>query len=186
MLDDSEILDLYVRRSEEAIIHTAEKYERYCHSIAYNILTSNEESDECVNDTYFRAWNAIPPNIPQRLAAFLGKITRNLALNRYEKRKAAKRGTGQIELALSELEECVDMQSDVENESNRRLLTEAVNRFLAEQTKEKCEIFVQRYWYLMSIKQISEQSGTKENQIKSVLFRMRAELKEHLKKKDLI
>ncbi len=186
MLEDSEILDMYVRRSEEAISRTAEKYERYCHCIAYNILSSKEESDECVNDTYFRAWNSIPPNIPKSFSAFLGKITRNLALNRYEKRKAAKRGTGQIELALSELKECVDMHSDVEDESNRRLLTETVNMFLAEQTKEKCEIFVQRYWYLMSIRQISQQSGIKENQIRSILFRMRADLKEYLKKRDLI
>lgn len=186
MLDDSEIIELYVNRSEDAISHTAQKYEKYCHSIAYNILNNNEESDECVNDTYFRAWKAIPPHLPQKLSAFLGKITRNLALNRYEKRKAAKRGTGQIELALSELTECVDMKSDVESESNRRLITEAINKFLGAQTREKSDIFVQRYWYLMSIKQISEQSGIKESQIRSVLFRMRAELKEHLKKKDLI
>ncbi len=186
MLDDAEILELYVGRSEEAVSRTAEKYGKYCHTIAYNILVNNEESDECVNDTYFRAWKAIPPHMPQRLSTFLGKITRNLALNIYQKRKAAKRGTGQIESALSELKECVDMNSDVERESDRRLITEAVNRFLSYQKKEKCDIFMQRYWYLMSIKQISLQSGIKENQIKSVLFRMRAELKEYLKKEDLI
>lgn len=185
MLDDSQIIDLYINRSEDAISQTALKYDRYCHTIAYNILYSNEEADECVNDTYLRAWKAIPPHMPEFLSTFLGKITRNIALNIYAKKKTAKRGTGQVELALSELQECIDMKTDIEGEFDRKVLTEAVNEFLAKQTEEKCRIFVQRYWYLMSSKEISHEAGIKEGQIRSILFRMRADIKEHLKKRDL-
>ncbi|MCQ2409817.1 MAG: sigma-70 family RNA polymerase sigma factor [Clostridia bacterium] len=185
MLYDSEILDLYVKRSEQAVTETAKKYERYCHSIAYGILSSYEEAEECVNDTYLNAWNAIPPHMPERLSAFLGKITRNLAIKVYEKKHAAKRGKGQIQLALSELAECSDLKSDVEDESNRRLVAEAISSFLKEQKEEKYKIFVQRYWYLLSIKQIAHENELKESQVKSLLFNMRADLKKFLEKEDL-
>ena len=106
-MNDQEIIALYWAKEERAISATAEKYGSYCHTIAYNILYDRFEAEECVNDTYLGAWNSIPPQRPNRLAAFLGKITRNLALNRYKRNHAAKRGGGQVEIALSELENCI-------------------------------------------------------------------------------
>jgi len=185
MLEDSELIELFVKRSEKAIAHTAEKYNKYCHSIAHGILRNNEDSEECVNDTYLKAWNAIPPNFPQKLNCFLGKITRNLALNIYEKKHTAKRGKGQVEVALSELEECADMSAEIETEQERKLIRDAVNRFLREQNEDRKKIFIQRYWYLMSIKEIAEEHDMNTNQIKSVLYQMRAGLKKFMEKEEL-
>jgi len=106
-MNDHEIIGLYWSRSESAIAATAEKYGNYCHAIAYNILHSSDDAEECANDTYLSAWNTIPPQRPNRLSIYLGKITRNLALNRYKRCTAQKRGHGQVALALSELEACV-------------------------------------------------------------------------------
>lgn len=114
-MDDNKILDLYWERSETAIVETSTKYGRYCRYIAHNILQNYEDSDECVNDTYLRAWNSIPPHRPNKFSAFLGKITRNLSLNMYEKNTTQKRGAGQIPLVLDELQGCVPSCSSVEN-----------------------------------------------------------------------
>ena len=118
-MNDQEIIALYWAKQERAISATAEKYGSYCHTIAYNILYDHFEAEECVNDTYLGAWNSIPPQRPNRLAAFLGKITRNLALNRYKRNHAAKRGRGQVEIALSELENCIPDVKGVEQEIGR-------------------------------------------------------------------
>lgn len=185
MLEDSELINLYVNRSEKAISQTAAKYNKYCHSIAHGILRNNEDSEECVNDTYLNAWNSIPPHLPEKLSCFLGKITRNLALNIYEKKHTAKRGKGQIEMALSELAECVDMNSDIENESERQQIRDVINEFLKNQNMQRKNIFIQRYWYLMSIKEIGVQHDMNDNQIKSVLYQMRNELKKILVKEGL-
>lgn len=106
-MDDSKIIELYMERSEQAISETSKKYGRYCHYIAYSILHNDEDSEECVNDTYLRAWNSIPPKRPSKLQTFLGKITRNLSLNKWEKLSAEKRGAGQTSLILDELSECI-------------------------------------------------------------------------------
>ena len=106
-MDDNKIIGLFWQRAEAAIDEVSRKYAGYCHSIAYRILYSDEDADECVNDTWLRAWNAIPPARPNRLSTFLGKITRNLSLNRYEKMNAEKRGGGVVEIAISELEDCI-------------------------------------------------------------------------------
>ena len=111
---DHEIIELYWARNESAIAATAEKYGSYCHTIAYNILRNKEDAEECANDTYLGAWNSIPPQRPNRLSIYLGKITRNLALNRYKRCTAQKRGHGQVALALSELEACVPAEGNVE------------------------------------------------------------------------
>lgn len=105
-MDDGQIIDLYWARSEAAISETAKKYSKYCHTIAFHILHNHEDSKECVNDTYRRAWGAIPPRRPNRLSTFPGKITRNLSLNKYEQYAAEKRGSGQVPLALDELHSC--------------------------------------------------------------------------------
>lgn len=184
-MEDREIVELYWQRDEAAIAESAAKYGKYCGSIAYNILHSSEDSEECVNDTYLRAWNAIPPHRPNRLSTFLGKITRNLALNKYKGYNAKKRGEGQMELILSELEECISAKNRVEGLVDELAVVEAVNGFLAELPKLNRVVFVRRYWYLDSVKSISERLSMSENRIASMLFRMRKELKVHLEKEGI-
>lgn len=185
-MDDNNIIKLFWERSEEAIVETSKKYSNYCFTISYNILYNNEDAKECVNDTYLRAWNTIPPNRPNRLATFLGKITRNLSLNRYKYIKAGKRGFGQVELVLSELEACIPAPMDTEQIFDELVLTEAINKFLDNQKKIKRIVFIQRYWYLMPIKEIAEQNNMSESKVKSMLFRTRNELKVYLEKEGII
>lgn len=184
-MEDSKIIHLYWERSESAITETSNKYGRYCYSIAHNILHNNEDSEECVNDTYLRAWNAMPPRRPNRLSVFLGKITRNLSLNRYKRFTAEKRGFGEVPLALSELNDCIPASSDPEQATDEKLLVEALNSFLAELPHKKRMIFVQRYWYLMPIKELADLYGSSESQTKSLLFRVRNALKTYLEKEGI-
>ena len=185
-MDDQKILDLYWSRSEKAISVTAEKYGRYCYYIAHNILQNGEDSEECVNDTYLRAWNAIPPKRPGKLSAFLGKITRNLSLNRYEKRMAEKRGGGQIPFILDELLECIPSNNNTEQIAEDIIIRNTINRYLSALPAENRKIFVQRYWYLCSIKEISSNFGIGESKVKMILFRSRNELKNLLEKEGIV
>ena len=185
-MEDNEIVDLYWERSETAISETSKKYSRYCRFISFNILQNNEDSEECVNDTYLRAWNAIPPNRPNCLATFLGKITRNLSLDKIKKYSTEKRGLGQTELVLSELDNCVPSSSTVEQEIDKKELVEILNSFLENLPKEKRIMFMQRYWYLMPIKEIAQRSGNSESKVKSALFRARNNLKIILEKEGVI
>jgi RNA polymerase sigma factor (sigma-70 family) len=184
-LEDSKIVDLYWERSEAAIDETANKYSRYCHSISFNILHNTEDAEECVNDTYLRAWNAIPPNRPNCFSVFLGKITRNLSLDKYKKYTARKRGLGQTELTLSELDECIPIKSNVEQSIDEKDLVKILNSFLESLPKQKRIMFIQRYWYLMSIKAIAEDSNYSESKVKSTLFRTRNALKCILEKEGI-
>jgi len=183
-MNDQEIIALYWAKQERAISATAEKYGSYCHTIAYNILYDHFDAEECVNDTYLGAWNSIPPQRPNRLTAFLGRITRNLALNRYKHNKAVKRGGGQVEIALSELENCIPDIKGVEQIVEEALLVSVINRFLYAQAKTKRNIFVLRYWYLYSIRDIADMYGERESKVKAILFRMRNELKKILEKEE--
>lgn len=185
-MDDNLIIDLFLERTENAISEVSKKYERYCHSIAYRILYSNEDAEECVNDTWLRTWNAIPPARPNRLSTFLGKITRNLSLNRYEKMNTEKRGGGMVEIAISELEHCIPSDTSVEDEIEEIYITELINRFLDTLPIKSRNVFVQRYWYLCSITDISTDLGISENTVKSILFRTRNQLKQHLRKEGVL
>ena len=182
-MEDVRIVELYFERSETAIEETQRKYGRYCYHIAYNILFSNEDSEECVNDTYLRAWNAMPPHRPERLSAFLGKIVRNLALDRYDKKMATKRSVG-VELALDELEECIADTDGVWNEDEQRLRT-AINGFLAALPRRDRMIFIRRYWYVSPISQIATEFGAEEGNIKVILHRTRKKFREHLIKEGI-
>lgn len=181
-MEDERIVELYWARSEKAISETADKYGRYCYSIAYNILHSREDSEECVNDTYLKAWNAMPEERPRRLAAFLGRITRNLSLNRLEKYEAKKRGAGQVPLALEELQECVPSADNTEQIVDDMALADLLNRFLASSGAEKRKIFMRRYWYLSSVAEIAKAYGISESKVKMSLLRSREELKRYLEK----
>ena len=140
-MEDRKIIDLYFLRDEHAIQATAEKYGEYCNTIAWNILENSEDVLECVNDTYWNAWNSIPPNRPRLLSAFLGKITRNLAFNRYKYAHVKKRGGGEVTLVLEELGECVSGTGDVESELEYRELVKLINEFLGKQPPRKRNIF---------------------------------------------
>lgn len=184
-MDDKEILSLYRARNQDAIAQTAKKYGRYCKKIAFGILRIREDSEECVNDTYLRAWNAIPPQSPKRLSAFLGRITRNLALDRLEHLSAQKRGGGQTMLALDELQECIPASECIERAVSDAQLSEVLERFLEALPTEKRKIFLQRYWYLLSVKEIAENLSVGESKVKMTLSRTRTALKQYLEKEGI-
>lgn len=181
-MEDGEIVDLYWARDENAIIETQIKYGRYCYCIAHNILYNKEDSEECVNDTYLNAWNAMPDLRPNRLSTFLGKITRNLSLNRWERYNAAKRGSGQVVLALDELHECVPARDSADQIVDDLALAEILDRFLAGLPKEKRMIFMRRYWYMSPIAEIAADYSMGESKIKMSLLRTRKELRQLLEK----
>jgi len=186
-MTDEQIITLYWERQESAIVETAAVYGRYCHTIAMNVLANNEDADECVNDTYARAWSAIPPEHPNKLSAFLGKITRNLAIQVWEKRQAEKRGGGQFKVVLSELEEVLsDDGSSVEQQIDSINITESLNRFLSEQSDINRRLFVRRYWHTDSLGEIATDLEMSISKAKSILFRMRKKLKIHLEQEDII
>lgn len=184
-MDDSKIIELYMDRSEQAISETARKYGRYCHYIAYNILHNDEDSEECVNDTYLRTWNSIPPKRPNKLQTFLGKITRNLSLNKYEKQSAEKRGSGQIPLILDELTECIPADRNSETLVEDMVIKETLDRFLENLSADARKIFVRRYWYMSSVKEIAEEYGLSESIVTVTLFRTRQKLKTVLEKEGI-
>lgn len=184
-MKDKEIVDLFFERSENAISEATKKYGKYCHYIAYKILWNNEDAEECVNDTFFQAWNTIPPQAPKQLATFLGKITRNLALNRWEQYNTKKRGNGQIPLLLEELHECIPTCDNVEPMVDTLFFEEALNRFLASLPKERRKIFMRRYWYASSIKEIAADFYISESKVKMSLLRSRNELRKFLEKEGI-
>lgn len=185
-MKDEEIITLYWERDEKAITASAERYGSYCYSISYNILHNTQDAQECVNDTWLGAWKSMPPHRPNRLSVYLGKITRNLSLNRVKYYAAEKRGLGQTELALSELEECIPSGGNVDQIIEEMHLTQSVNRFLYAQPRQKRSIFIRRYWHLCSVKVIAKAYGMSESKVASLLFRMRNELKLYLEKEDII
>ena len=176
-MDDAKIIALYFDRNEIAINVTAEKYGRYCYRVANNILADRSDSEECVNDTYMNAWNSMPPKRPTKLAAFLGKITRNLAIDRYKRLNSEKRGRGQIPLVLDEMKYCLEYDTSLEALTDSMVIAEVLNRYLSEKDVEKRRMFLQRYYYFSSIKDIAHDSGCSESKVKMTLMRMREELR---------
>ena len=162
------------------------KYGRYCTSIAYGILNSREDAQECVSDAYLTAWNAIPPRRPADLGTYLGKITRNLSIDRLRTRNRDKRGGGEVPLALEELEEVAAGADSPENEAVRKELIACLNRFLGELTTEERYVFLRRYWYLDSLAGIAENTGFSGSKVASMRFRLRGRLKKQLIKEELL
>ena len=184
-MEDQQIVDLYWERDERAIAESDAKYGRYCTQIALNILDNAQDAEECVNDTYLRAWNAIPPSRPTKLGAFLGKITRNLSLDRYKAKKTAKRGNSLFLVSLDELSECIPdgstgFGSGFDDETEARRIGECINRFLRKQSGEVRDVFICRYFYSDSIGEIARRFGLSESKVKSMLHRARGKLKKLL------
>ncbi len=184
-MNDNEIIELYYNRSENAISETANKYGRYCKKISFDILRNEEDVEECLNDTYLRTWNSIPPQKPNCLATYIGKIIRNLSIDKFKMYSASKRGNGQVDLALAELEDCISSVAGVEQAVEENILTELINTFLHSKSREKRNIFIRRYWYIHSIKEIATAYNMSESKITSILFRMRNELKNYLEKEGI-
>lgn len=178
-MDDNKIVELYWERKEEAIKETALKYGRMCTHIAKNILSSCEDSEECVNDTYFAVWNAIPNERPNRFSAYISRITRNLSLKKYDYISAAKRNPTAI-ISLEELGDCVSGTESLESEFESKRIEITINKFLWRQGEEKRTVFIRRYWYFDSIENICECTGFTQSKVKSMLYEMRQKLRKYL------
>jgi len=184
-MEDKEIINLYFERSESAIQETAVKYGGYLSAIAYRILRCEDDVEEVVNDTYHGAWRSIPPKRPDVLKLFLAKIARNIAIDRLEYRLAQKRNTDR-DVLLSEIEELVPSRMDVEESWSSREIGETINRFLGTLDRRTRTIFLARYWYAYSIREISERMHLSESNVKNSLFRTRKKLRAYLEEKGVV
>ena len=184
-MQDDRIIELYFCRDQRAIAETDAKYGAYCRAVARNILGLPQDVEECVSDTWLQAWNAIPPQRPARLKLFLARICRNLALHRWERERARKRGGGQTALLLEELGECVCGQKNVEDALIRKEVIACLNRFLSVLPEDERTVFLCRYWYVNSLEEIAERTGFSIGKIKSMLHRTRIKLSKQLDKEEL-
>ena len=184
-MEDHAIIELYWERSEEAISKTAAKYGGYCYTIAYNILSNNEDAEESVNDTWLAAWNTMPPRRPKLLAAFLGKMTRHISLDRWKNRTARKRGGGEVPLVLEELEECISGEDSVEKEYLQKEFAKTLNQFMEYLPEMERKVFLCRYWYMDSIEDIAECFGFSESKVTSMLHRTRGKLRKMLEQEGI-
>ncbi|MDR2572219.1 MAG: sigma-70 family RNA polymerase sigma factor [Oscillospiraceae bacterium] len=181
-MDDVMIVEMYWQRDEDAISETTKKYNRYLTKIAYNILADFEDSKESVNDTYLKAWNSMPPHKPSVLSTYLGKITRQVSIDIFRKRSAKKRWGSEYATSLSELEECIPNSSDPEQELEAKLLAEIITKWLRTLPTETRNVFIGRYYFMDSIKEVAKNNNISESKTKSMLHRTRTGLKEHLGK----
>ena len=179
-MEDDNIVGLYIQRSESAIEATQAKYGKLCYSVAYGVLGNNEDAEECVNDTYVRTWNSIPPDMPSHLGAYVSKIARRLAIDRWRQKHAAKRSSPTAEI-FDELEGALpDVSSSGEEMADRIVLRDTMNRFVTSLTPENRLVFMRRYWYCDSVKDIASMMHTTELVVKTRLSRMRKKLKKIL------
>lgn len=183
-MDDRKIVDLYWARSEDAISESDKKYGRMLNALSYSLLSSREDAEECVNDTYIDAWNAMPMARPELLGAFLSKITRRISIDRFRLKHRERRGG--IDNLTDELSECISSGKTPQEEYENRQITEQINAFLYSQAKERRVMFVLRYFYSKSVAEISEQLGIGQSKVKTTLFRMRGELRDILEKEELL
>lgn len=179
-MQDEKIVALYWQREEQAIRETEQKYGRYLAKIAHNILLDAEDSRETVNDTYLRAWNSMPPHKPTILSTYLGRITRQLSIDRFRGRHREKRRTSEYALSLSELEDCVCTGNTTEQDVDLHLLAEAIGAYLRTLTPQARNIFVGRYYYMDSLREVAAYYGMSQSAAKSMLFRTRQGLRNHL------
>ena len=175
-MEDAQIIDLYFQRDEAAITQTAAKYGIFCHKLARNILSIEEDAEECVNDTYLQAWNAIPPLRPDKLGAWLGRVVRNIAINLWNKNHRKKRYSG-MELLLAELEECIPSSQTVEQKVEEKELTEAINVWLDSLSREDRILFLRRYWNGEAVKELARERGMTPERLARRMYGLRQNLK---------
>ncbi len=185
-MQDEKIVELYFLRDESAITYTQEKYDKYLYKIAYNVLANIEDSKESVNDTYLAAWNSIPPHRPQVLSTYLGKLTRRISIDIFRKRNRVKRQGSEYAISLTELSECLADNKTPETDLEIKALGEAINAYLSTISIEARNIFIGRYYFLDSVKDIARYCGISESKAKTSLHRTRKGLGEYLKKEGFI
>lgn len=176
-MNDNKIIELFFARDPQAVQAAKDTYGGYCAYIAGNLLQNQMDQEECLNDTWLRAWNAIPPARPEKLGPFLGKITRNLALNRIRREQTQKRGGGMVQVAVDELAECIPSGGDAFEALEEKQLAQVLNCFLKGLPQEKRVAFVLRYYYGTSITNIAGQLRCSESRVKSMLHRTRKQLR---------
>lgn len=185
-MEDEKIVALYWARDERAVTESALRYGSYCRSIAFRILGQAEDTEECVNDTWLAAWNAMPPHRPAVLSVFLGKITRRLAMKKWRWYDAARRGSGETAAALDELAECIPSPDTVESAIEAAELVRTLDRFLDALQETERRIFVCRYWYLLPVAEIAGRFGFTQSKVKSMLSRTRIKLRIRLEEEGVI
>ena len=185
-MTDQKILELLNQRNEKALTVVQEQYGRYCYSVAYNVLGSKEDAEECVNDTLIRVWNAIPPAQPKSIGAYAAAATRNIAKNRWKSMHAQRRSGTEADLALEELVISPEAPDNVEHEADSRALGEGLNRFLSLLPQKQRIIFVQRYWYFMQVDDIAADLGIPKSTVTVTLVRLRKKLRDYLEKEGLL
>jgi len=183
-MQDEQIVALYWNRDEDAITESDRHYGAYCRRIAMNILSSHEDSEECVNDTWHRTWENVPPQKPNSLAAFFGRIVRNLSISRYRANRAKKRFDG-ITLLLSELDDCVPSHDSTERASEGRLISEAIDQWLSRLPKDDRVLFVRRYWFCEAVNTFAKEFGATQNQIAQRMLRLRRDLRSALEREGI-
>ncbi len=180
-LEDNEIIELFWQRSQQAIAETDGKYGGRLQSLSMNILHDREDAEECVNDTYHATWNTLPPQRPNYFFAYLAKLARNFSFGKYDYYHAQKRNVTVVELS-DEIENCIPSPNDLEQKMDSKEIGRIISEFLYTQPPEMRMVFVRRYWYMESVKDISLAFHSSESKVKSILFRMRNRLREHLEK----
>jgi len=184
-MTEQELIDLYWKRSERALFETEKSYGSYCRSIAYHLLRSREDTEESVNDTWLAAWNTMPPQRPDSLRIFLGKLTRNIAISRLRQRESKKRGGGETFLTLEELGECLPGDGDPERIVEAEELTACLNAFLKTLSRRDRSLFLGRYFYGFTEMELSKRLDMKQSSVHTVLYRSREKLRELLKKEGI-
>ena len=179
-MEDTAIVELFFSRSERAIRETAEKYGSYCMAVSRNILHNEEDAEECVSDTWVKAWNAIPPEKPRELKCYLAKITRNLSINRYHRIHTEKRGGGEVPLVLEELEEVTAGAQNVEDMVTAMELRGIINAFVRALPEREGNVFIRRYFYTEAVESIAKRYGLSANNVSVILNRTRKKLKSQL------
>lgn len=185
-MEDSQIVALYWDREESAIDQTEKKYGHYLTTIAYNILSDREDSQESVNDTYLAAWDSMPPHRPDVLSTYLGKLTRRISIDLLRKRNSQKRGGGEYALSLQELEECISGGNTTEQALDLQLLSNAIEKYLRSLPEEARNVFLCRYYYLDPVKKIAAYCRISQSKVKILLYRTRQGLLEYLQKEGFV
>ena len=185
LLSDEQIIDLYFAREERAIAETDKKYCQYLHAVAYNILANDQDAEECLQDTYLRVWNAVPPERPRIFHAFLAKITRNLSLSRFKAARRHKRYAGEVSLSLEELGECVSADTEFAQQIESAAIAYVINRYLGSIPDRRMYVFVSRYFYMLSVPQIAKRLSCSASLVKKELAIIRSELRSELEQEGI-
>lgn len=185
-MEDREILELFREREESALRESEGKYGRYCYAIAYRILGNHEDAEECVNDALNAAWKSIPPQSPERLSTYLGRLTRQIAIDRVRRENAAKRGGAEVVLPFEELDECIPDRAELHDYAAETALSEELSSFLRALPPTVRQVFLRRYWYFDPISDIAASFGFGESKVKMMLARTRKKLAAHLKERGFL